>query len=334
MKRTAFLSIALLAAAGAAYSQDLADFQTGFTAFSGDLAATLSYNATVGNNWSDAYVGGFPRFGVGVAIGATAVPADSLSSLFAAMGLALPAELTQYGLPIPAAALSAKIGGFILPFDVGLKAMVVPDQLGQTLADAGINLDYTLFGGNVRFALVKEKLLLPDVSIGAGFNRLNGSVGMDLDVATPSFAYTDPYSVDHVIALTQPALSLGWTTDSYDFTLQVSKSLLFIRPYAGIGYSLGKSTVSGGLLSSLTYDGVAITPEQLAEINAALSAAGQATAQLSADGVLFGAESVEPVLRVYGGASLELLILKLDLSATYVPATGSLGAQAMVRIQF
>lgn len=334
MKRFLFVLIALTAAIGGAWSQDLADFQSGFTAFSGDLAATLSYNATVGNNWSDAYVGGFPRFGVGVAVGATTVPAESLQALFTTMDIALPAELTQYGLPIPAAALSAKIGGFFLPFDIGLKAMTVPAQLASSLSDAGIDLHYTLFGGNVRFALVKEKLLLPDVSIGAGFNRMTGSVGMDLDVDTPSFTFTDIEDVTHVIELSQPALSLGWTTDSYDFTLQVSKSLLFIRPYAGVGYSFGKSTVSGGLLSALKYDGAEITAAQLAEINDALSAAGQATAQLSADGVLFGAESTAPVLRVYGGASLELLILKLDLSATYVPANGSLGAQAMVRIQF
>jgi hypothetical protein len=38
-------------------------------------------------------------------------------------------------------------------------------------------------------------------------------------------------------------------------------------------------------------------------------------------------------LRVYGGVSLALFFLNLDASVTYVPATGSLGASAMLRVQ-
>lgn len=331
MKRAILISMMVLAAAAGAWGQTLAEFQSGFTTFSADMASTLSYNATVGNNWSDAYIGGFPHFGVGLAAGMTAVPASSIEAFFLAMDVTMPDSLKTFGLPIPAAALSAKLGGPVLPFDVGLKAMVLPPSVASIMSASGVTADYSLIGGNIRFAVLKENILLPDVSIGAGYNRLTGSVGMDFPVETPSFIYND--GSDHTIAATDPSMSLDWTTDSFDFTLQISKGFLFLRPYAGLGYSMGKSTVQGGLTSTVTYDGSPITQGQIEAINANLIAAGQATIDISADGILFNAESTSPVLRVYGGLSFEILVIKLDTTVTYVPATKSLGASAMVRFQ-
>ncbi len=333
MKRVILISMMVLAAAAGAWGQTLSEFQSGFTAFSADMASTLSYNATVGNNWSDAYLGGFPHFGVGLAVGVTAVPTASIEPFFTAMQVAVPDSLKTMGLPIPAAALSAKLGGLILPFDVGLKAMVLPGSVASALSASGITADYKLFGGNVRFGLVKEGLLFPDVSFGAGYNRLTGSVGVDIPATTPSFTYVDQFSAPHTVAATNPSLSLDWATNSFDFTLQVSKGLLFLRPYAGLGYSMGKSTVSGGLLSTITHDGAAMTQADIDEINAALAASGQATIDISSTGILFNAEDSSPVLRIYGGLSFEIFVIKLDTTVTYVPTTKSLGASAMVRFQ-
>ncbi len=334
MKR--FILVLMIALAGtAAWAQvDLSTFQSGFTTFSADMASTLSYNATVGNNWSDAYIGGFPRFGVGLAIGATLVPIDSVESLFASMdGIAVPDAIAQLGLPIPAVGLSAKLGGLFLPFDIGLKAMVLPESVASVLSASGITADYSLIGGNLRFALLKEKLLFPDISVGAGYNRLSGNIGVELPVTTPEFTYTHSDASTHTISTTNPSLILDWATNSFDFTLQVSKSLLFLRPYAGIGYSMGTSTVGGGLSSTVLDNGTALGQDDINSINAALAAAGQATIDISADGILFSSENSEPVLRVYGGVSLEILVIKLDAMVTYVPDSRSLGASAMIRFQ-
>lgn len=333
MKRSVLAILMALAVAGA-YSQDMAAIQKGFTDFAGQLAPTLSYNATVGNAWSDAYIGNFPHFGVGVAAGATTVPADSLKPLFDSMNIALPAELTQYGLPIPAAAIGAKLGGFFLPFDIGVKGMILPDSLKAKLAASGMVADYTLIGGNIRYALLKENIILPDLSVGVGYNRLVGAIVTPLGVTGQSFSFNTSDNVPHTLALTDPDLALRWTTDSYDFTLQVSKNLLFVRPYLGLGYSLGTSSVRGGLESQVTYDGNPVTAAELAAIKAALASAGVTVTDLSTNGILFGAESKAPVLRLYGGASLALFFFNLDAALSYVPATKSLGASAMVRVQF
>jgi hypothetical protein len=335
MKRFILIAMIALAAAGA-WAQDLATFQSGFQTFAVDMAATLSYNATVGNNWSDAYIGKLPHFGVGLALGVTAVPADSLKGLFVSMGETLPAELEKFGLPIPAAALSVKMGGIILPFDIGVKAMILPPEATSALSAQGIAADYKLFGGNVRVGLVKEGLLFPDVSFGAGYNRLSGSMSMPLDIGPQTFNFdADPGpGVDpHSIEVQDPNLDMNWTTDSFDFTLQVSKKVLFFRPFAGIGYSLGKSTVNGGLVSTMTYDGAPIGPVELQELKDNLVLAGIDVPDISAEGFLFGAENNDPVLRVYGGLSLDLLILSLDLQGVIVPKTKSLGANAMIRVQ-
>lgn len=336
MKRIALCTLfAMLASASWAQSPSLATFKTGFEAFAGQVAPTLSYNATVGGAWSDAYIGGFPHFGVGAALGFTTVPLADVTTLLGTMGVTtIPAQLQALGLPIPAVALAAKLGGIILPFDIGLKGMMIPDGVKAGLASSGVTLDYTLIGGNLRYAILKQGILLPDLAIGAGYNRLSGSVAMPLGIESQSFTFTTPDSAPHTLAVTKPNLALGWTTDSFDFTVQASKSILFIEPYLGVGLSVGRSSVTGGVKSAMTYDGAPITDAQVAQLKADLAAAGIAVPDVSAAGFLFGAENASPVFRVYGGVTLALFVLKLDTGVTYVPQTGSLGGQAMIRIQF
>lgn len=334
MKRIAIVIRLALVAAGA-WAQDLEDFQTGFNGFATALAPTLSYNATAGNNWSDAYIGNFPRFGVGAAVGFTSVPIGELTTLVEsiASGVEIPEALSSLGLPVPSAALSAKIGGFILPFDIGLKAMMLTPEMTASFDAMGFSFDYSLFGGNVRYALLKQNILLPDVSVGAGYNRLSGAISMPLGITGQSFTFNDGTD-DHTLAVSDPDLALSWTTDSFDFTVQASKKILFIEPYLGAGLSVGKSTVRGGIESQLTYDGAAVTEAEVETIKTALSQAGITVPDLSADGFMFGSEDATPAFRVYGGLSLSLFVVKLDTTVTYALASQSLGAQVMLRVQF
>jgi hypothetical protein len=176
--------------------------------------------------------------------------------------------------------------------------------------------------------LVKEGILFPDVSFGAGYNRLMGSVLVPVNIGDQTF---DIDGKDLVIQ--DPKLDLGWTTDSFDFTIQVSKKVLFLRPFAGLGYSLGSSKVAGGLKSSMEYDGSPVTEGTIDGIIADMIDAGIPAPSLSTSGFLFSATNADPVLRVYGGVSLSLLFLNLDLQGIYVPKTKGLGANAMIRVQ-
>ncbi len=311
-----------------AAAQSLETFKTGFESFSNDFAAVLSYNATTGNIWSDAYIKNLPHFGVGVAAGMTLVPVASVDKLFATLNISVPAALSNIGIPLPSAAITAKIGGLILPFDIGLKGMMLPGKLKDALAGLGITADYNLLGASLRYALIKQNLLLPNVSVGASYNRLAGSISMALPLAPPPLAFGT-----HTLSLTNPALEFGFTTDSFDFTAQASKNIIFITPFVGAGLSMGKSNVTGGLKSSLLYDGVPTDAATIEALKTSLSAAGIVVPDVSPEGFMFSIDNVKPVFRVYGGFSLNLFVVYLDTLVMYVPVTKSLGANFMIRVQ-
>jgi hypothetical protein len=105
------------------------------------------------------------------------------------------------------------------------------------------NFDYTLIGGDVRYAILdgKQNKLLPTVSVGVGFNYLSGALGMTAG-SDQKFSY-DTGTEAGVISATMeaPEITVGWSTASLDFKAQISKSFVFITPYLGVGVSTGWS---------------------------------------------------------------------------------------------
>ncbi|HON89180.1 MAG TPA: hypothetical protein PK746_06880 [Spirochaetales bacterium] len=322
----AIISI-LLVSVGA---QDLKEFQEQFEIFAGAMAPVLSYNATTGDIWSTAYLGNLPHFGAGLTFGISMIPSTTLNPFFEAMGAPIPQEL-QNGLPFPAIALTAKLGGLILPFDIGVKGMKMFPELAALLAGKGISADYTLLGATIRVPVINAGL---KVSIGASYDYLSGNITMPLDgMPTASYTFTDG-AATHTIAVTNPKMALDFTTSSFDFTAQASIKVLFITPYAGAGISLGTSSVLDGLDAELTYDGQPISESNLQTIKDTLAQGGITLPVISAEGFRFGSEHTEPVIRLYGGVSLNLLFIYVDAMAIYIPANGNVGANVLARIQF
>lgn len=332
MKRILFVLVTISLLTVFAGAQDLKQFQTQFEAFAGAMAPVLSYNATTGDIWSTAYLGNFPHFGAGLAIGISVIPSEALTPFFTAMGMPdLPAEIKE-GLPFPALALTAKLGGLILPFDIGVKAMKMFPELSKVLAGAGIDADYTLLGATVRVPLIQKFIR---VSLGASYDYLDGSIKMPLkDLPTASYTFQEPNDGPaHTIAVTDPTMVLGFATSSFDFTAQASIQVLFITPYAGAGISLGTSTVKGGLDARLEYDDAPITEANLQTIKDILSQAGITIPEISAEGFRFSSEHTDPVIRLYGGASLNFLLLHVDAMVIWIPANGNVGANVLARVQ-
>jgi hypothetical protein len=328
MKRSiAALAIAVTLAF-AANAQSLDDFKTAFTGFAGDLASTLAVDSTIGANWSDAYIGKFPHFGVGFSVGAAFAPADSATALFTSMNQTFPSALSKIGIPIPAAVGTLKIGIPFLPMDVGIKGGFIPASVGKSLMDSyKVDADYTNFGLQVRYALVKQTLLLPNVSVGAAYNYQKGSIKSSLGTGGKSYTI-DTGGKSTTISATDPELALGWKSNTIDLTAQVSKKLLFIVPYLGAGCSFGKSSVTGGVESTISTD----YPGGIEALNGFLATIGGPT--LTNQGLTYTASEGSPIFRVYGGLSLRIIILDLDVQAMYVTASKSLGATLTTRIQF
>ncbi len=337
MKRTVLVLVVLAVVATGAFAQfSFTQFKADFQTFAGEIANALPFNASIGNNWSDAYIGQLlavpPHFGVGVTAGATTIPWSAVENLATALSVTLPSQvmaLKPYGFPVPAYTVDGRIGGFLLPFDIGVKVGYLPPD---ALAGLPFTADYLLVGGDVRFALVKEDLLLPAISVGGGYTFMHGRLGVPQALSGPvtiaSFTYPD--NSTHTLEFSNPSLNFAWDTNVIDLKAQISKTLLFITPYLGAGASWGISSAGGGIASQMTRDGG--TPITQADIDAINQATG-GNYTLQNPGITVLSAVQGWAFRAWGGLSLNILVLKIDLNALYNFTSGSLGASAGVRIQ-
>jgi hypothetical protein len=334
----------IVCAASAAFAQDyMTTVKPAFEAFAQDMANVLPFNASVGLGWSDAYVGNFPHFGVGVTVGATTIPFDTVATIVTAFSITLPAELSyvaQFGFPLPAYTVDARIGGFGIPFDIGLKVGYVPPD-GMERLGLDLSLDYLLAGGDFRFAILDGKGLKPALSVGVGYSYTTGNLSVPGLLSGPitigNFQVPDGMGgyTTHTLELTNPALDLAWDTHVLEVKAEISKTLLIFTPHVGVGglFSFG-SHAGGGLSSVLYYDGSPATQADIDAINAAFLAAGETPPDLSTTG--FIVEKAAPVGwagRVFGGLSINLLVVRLDLNAMYSFPGNSYGASANLRVQ-
>ncbi len=331
MKKILIMMIILVVGISGAFAIDIASMETAFSSFSTDVAEALPVASTIGLNWSDSKVRGFPHFGVGVSLGAVMIPEDAFISLANTLSITLPSTITDAGLgiPFPAYVVDARVGVPLLPIDIGVKLGVLTPEMSSAIS-SDVAVDYVLAGFDIRTPIIKGNLVLPAVTLSAGYNYLSGGINTSVASAGALATQIDIGTVlpGVTIDYTDPDVRFAWETNTIDFKLQASKSLLIITPYAGLGYAYGWSKAGGGISSDITFTGA--TEDQVRD---ALAAAGY-DVELSADGFAILAESSGGSLRAFGGISVNLFILKLDLNAMYNLSTASLGASANVRIAF
>jgi len=307
------------------------DMEASFSDFSADVAEALPFASTIGLNWSDAKVRGFPHFGVGVTAGAVMIPEKAFTDLADSLDISLPSEITDAGIgvPFPVYVVDARLGLPFLPFDIGAKLGALTPEMSESLG-SDVNADFTMAGFDLRFPILKGNLLLPAISVSTGYNYLSGGVSTTISGAG---AVTNGIDLDSIItgaSLTygDPDVRFAWETHAVDVKLQASKNLLIFTPYIGGSYTYGWSKAGGGVLADITFNGA--TEE---EIKDALDAAGY-DVDLSGDGFTILSESNGGSLRAFAGVSVNLFILKLDINAMYNVLSQSLGGSANVRIAF
>ncbi len=334
-KAVAVIVAAVLSGTPVFAQVNIAVLQNGAEKFSDALAKALPFNSTVGLNWSDAYIGQIvgipPHFGVGVVAGATSIDAQDASALLGQLGYSS-SDLGDK-LPLPAIAAEARIGGFLLPFDIGLKVGLIPDSVGESLSSAagGLNVDYLLFGADLRYALLKGGLVMPAISVGVGVNYMKG--GVSTSVGEPqTFVYNDG-TQDHTITASSPDIGLEWETTTFDFKAQISKGLIIFTPYLGLGASYGVSKAGYFLDSTVTYDGSTMDQADIDALNAYLEANGAEPLDFSSSGFSSSFDVTGWSMRAFGGLSVNLLVLKLDLTGMYNLNDGSYGATVGARFQ-
>ena len=335
MKRILVIGVLILALAGGAWAQvDYTEFKDSFQDFANHVANSLPVAASIGLNWSPAYIGQFPHFGVGLSLGGMFLPYDSIEPIVTALGVgnSIPQALKTYGLPFPTIAAGARLGGFLIPFDMGFKFGIIPES-AKSLFSQNVTADYLLIGGDVRFPLLKGKGWVPTLSVGGGYTFLRGRIGInditsgetiDISSIMESRGYA---SGVYELVITDPDLSFQWDTHTIEAKAQASWNLLIFTPHLGLGAAYGISKAGGGLFSSLTVNGTT-----LADVQSVFSYYGYPVP--TAQGVEVISKANGFSFWVYGGTAINIFFVKLDLSAMYNFLNGDYGASVNVRLQF
>lgn len=315
---------------------DLDTFSKSFEDFSADFARSLPMNSTIGLNWSDAYIGQLlpiPSFGVGITTGFTTIPLGVLEDLVDNLGLdsgSALGDLPGIGVPLPGYALDARVGGLYLPFDAGIKFGTIPKI---ELSD--VTVEYTNFGFDVRYAVLEGGLVLPKISVGAGYNYLQGRVTAPMGLGnTRVAAVPDPDgpagNTDYSLMLTDPDISFDWSANVLDFKVQVSKRFLVVEPHIGLGASYGWAKTNAGFETSIEVrdsNGVVVEDVSPRELS------GPAGVTIREDSISISAEENPFAIRAFGGASLNVAVFRLDLGAMYNLNSGAFGATLGARVQ-
>lgn len=336
MKRFAVVFVILLVVATGAFAFTFTQFQSAFQGFANGAASSLPLESSVGLNWSDAYVGQFPHFGIGLTAGAATIPFSAINGVINTFGGSIPSNvsfLSNIGIPFPAYTVDARIGGFILPFDIGVKLGYLPSG---SLSGVGFSVDYLMVGADVRYGLLKDSGLTPGLSVGVGYTYMRGNVAVpgvlsgSIPVSSIS-AGGNTYDVQ----FSNPDLNFFWNTSVIDAKVQLSKELFIITPYVGLGASYGISNAGGGMQSQMQVqkNGGGFNPATQQDLDALNSAFGTSyTLQDQGFGV-FGAASGFSA-RAFGGFSFNIFILKIGVGAAYEFLSGSFAGMANVRLQF
>jgi hypothetical protein len=344
MKKALLIVCMLLVAASFAAAQDFAEYEQSIQQFATGVSSSLPLNAAVGLNWSNAHIGNLPHFGIGGVVGFSTIPYNAIRPVLDALSLTSTIEsndnfayIKEFGAPLPAYAVEARIGGLILPFDVGVKLGTVPPDSGVQDLVPNLNFDYFLAGIDFRLNLIQENLLLPAVSVGAGYNRLDATIGLSGlaggDITLSDF--TDPRDDSTIsITLTDPELEYFWRANVIDLKAHASKNLLFLTPYAGFGASIGFGEAGGALRSSLVTTPT-LSEQDIAEINELLEQQGDGTIpQLGSNGVEVTSTMTDGwAFRAYGGVSFNLLLLKIDVTGMYDFVGQNYGLTLGTRVQ-
>ncbi|MCL2213926.1 MAG: hypothetical protein FWC06_01830 [Treponema sp.] len=324
----------LFLSAGTVFSQfKLDDLRDAADDFSAAMTKSLPFNSTLGLNWSDAYIGQFlsapPHIGVGVSAGFTTLKLDSINKLMEYFKYEIPLN-NSVGFPLLAYTLETRIGGFMLPFDIGAKFGYLNTSNMSIFDSFGVNIDYLLLGADIRFALIDSKLLPVRLSIGAGYNYLKGGLLTTLNTGS-SYNFNAPDSLggqSYILSISDIDLGLLWQTNVLELKAHVSFPLFIITPYTGVGASYSWAKTGYQVKSEVTINGGSPDNEI---INILKNYFG--VTDISGKGF----ESLNEIsswnVRVYGGLSLNLTVIKLDLTLMYNTKDSAFGGTFGARFQ-
>ena len=283
--------------------------ENGLNDFCDDLADVIPNSQTQQNVYAEAWIGKiFPgfHFGAGVNAGVSALDVSTLKDAALALGVDDVKDINDT-LVFPTITVDARLGGIILPFDIGVTAMSI-DTSKMDSVDKAIDpvaIDFFTLGADIRYAIFQGGFMRPKWSVGAGFYYTKGGVDVDDDTAKAS---------------------LDFKSTTFMVNTQASIKLLCLVPFIGGRALFSKTSVDWKVNadwariiakeSDTYYEGVA---------NALKWGILPSSFSGSSSGF-----SVYP--QVFGGIGLDLLFLNLTVSGSYDIASKIPSAAVSVRV--
>lgn len=280
----------------------------GLDDFCDDLCDTIPNTQVLQNMWAQSWIGMLipnVHFGLGVNAGVAMLDVTSLKTV--AEALNIDAGDLPDNLVFPTATLDLRLGGIVLPFDIGFTIMSLDTSNISSLDDAldPCGFQYFSIGGDIRYKLI-------DVG-GKHFNaRISASAG----------GYFTKGTVDVEDGGSKSSVSMDFKSTTLFIGAQASAKALCLIPFLGTRVAFTKCSVDW---------------EADADWNGILDG-GDEIAQVMSWGILpthFEGDSdsgwkVRP--QVYGGLGFDLFVIDLTVSASYDIVSGIPGGAVSVRL--
>lgn len=197
----------------------------GLNDFCDDLVDSIPNTQGMQNIYADAWIGKLipgAHFGGGINVGASSLDISALKDTAAALEI----DTGDIGdtLAFPTVNADLRLGGILLPFDIGVAVMKFDSSSYSFVEDAidPVSFDYYVVGGDIRYALIKGGMLRPKVSVGAGYYYTSGSIEVKDDTASAG---------------------MDFSSKAFIMEAQASIKLLFLVPFVGTKLIVSKTKV-------------------------------------------------------------------------------------------
>lgn len=249
--------------------------------FSRDLNKSLPNAASQQNVYAQAWIGKVfpsapPHLAVGIEASATKLDLSALGNF---------AEIFKVnGIPktfvYPMLTANARVGGFVLPFDIGFSCMYMNFSNLKAAAE-GFGIKFFNIGGDVRYALLKGEGAWPQLSLGFGYYFINGKVSLDKDGVKAGVDYSSHTMFGQV---------------------QLSKTFLFFTPYVGFRGIFSKNSTDWAWSA---------TDKRISDAASYVGAAASGKGNASSN---WGDNFIP---QIYGGFGLKISFLAINIAGAY-----------------
>ena len=210
----------------------------GLNDFTFSLIKTAPSTVSHQNMWASAYIGQLldlpPHLGGGISMGMAQLKPEGVATVLKEMGL----NYDVKNLFLPTLTFDARVGGLLIPFDIGIHGMMIKNPLEFNIQETFFSIDYGTVGADIRFPLIKQNTVLPNLSLGFGYAYSKGNAGISVQEETAK-------------------VSAGYESQILQASVQVSKKILIVEPFAGIRATLSSNKRNW----SWNYDGTKILSE-------------------------------------------------------------------------